>query len=165
MHLLAALIAIAGLLFLVQRLWLQNPERRGSIAATAIAAAFLLAILFLAATGRLHWLAAAFAALLPFLRRLLGLLRYLPYLSQVLGRRSGMGRGSHGGQRAGPRPRGALSPAEAREILGLTGSYTREDVIKAHRRLMQKVHPDRGGSNFFAQQLNAAKQVLLDELG
>jgi CysZ protein len=35
--------------------------------------------------------------------------------------------------------------------------------MESHRRLMQRVHPDRGGSAFLAQQLNEARRVLLDE--
>ena len=54
-----------------------------------------------------------------------------------------------------------MSLEEAREILGLEANPTREQIIEAHRRLMQKVHPDRGGSTYLAQQLNEAKRVLL----
>lgn len=54
---------------------------------------------------------------------------------------------------------------QARGVLGLEeGPLTEEDVISAHRRLMQRVHPDKGGSSVLAQQLNEAKRVLLQEL-
>lgn len=55
-----------------------------------------------------------------------------------------------------------LSERDAREVLGLGLSHTREDIIEAHRRLMQKVHPDLGGSTYLARQLNEAKKVLLE---
>ncbi len=63
---------------------------------------------------------------------------------------------------------GSVSPDEmtadqAREILGLDSTATRDDIISAHRRLMQKFHPDRGGSNYLAAQINRAKQILLNE--
>ncbi len=58
---------------------------------------------------------------------------------------------------------GAMSRDQAREVLGLGTHPTRDEVIAAHRRLMQKVHPDRGGSTFLAQQLNEAKRVLLKD--
>ena len=55
-----------------------------------------------------------------------------------------------------------LSERDAREVLGLGLSPSREDIIEAHRRLMQKVHPDVGGSTYLARQLNEAKKVLLE---
>lgn len=57
-----------------------------------------------------------------------------------------------------------LSLDDARAILGLKPPYDRDEVIKAHRSLMQKLHPDRGGNDFLAGQLNAAKDRLLNEL-
>ena len=50
-----------------------------------------------------------------------------------------------------------MSRSEALEVLGLEGRPGRDEIIAAHRRLMQRVHPDRGGSKFLAQQLNEAK--------
>ncbi len=53
-----------------------------------------------------------------------------------------------------------LSEKEAYEILGLEPSASSEDVIKAHKRLMQRLHPDRGGSDYLAAKINAAKDKL-----
>lgn len=53
------------------------------------------------------------------------------------------------------------SRSEAERLLGLSAPYTEADVIAAHRRLMQKVHPDKGGTVALAQTLNEAKRVLL----
>ena len=54
-----------------------------------------------------------------------------------------------------------LTDQEAYEILGLEANAAKEDIIKAHKRLMQRLHPDRGGSNYLAAKINAAKDKLM----
>lgn len=56
---------------------------------------------------------------------------------------------------------GAMDEAQALDILGLDTAATRDDIIQAHRRMMQKMHPDRGGSTYLAAKINAAKDLLL----
>jgi len=50
---------------------------------------------------------------------------------------------------------------EARQILGVKAKDTEEEILKAYRRLIQKVHPDKGGSAYLASKVNRAKDVLL----
>jgi hypothetical protein len=55
----------------------------------------------------------------------------------------------------------SMSEAEALEVLGLGPGATEADITESHRRLMQLIHPDRGGSSYFAVKANQAKEVLL----
>ncbi len=50
---------------------------------------------------------------------------------------------------------------QALDILGLENTAVKEDVIAAHRKLMQKMHPDRGGSTYLAARINEAKDFLV----
>jgi len=207
-------------------------------------AALVLGIAFLAASGRLNWIAAVAAAFLPLLRRGWVLLRYLPFIGGLLSRyRSARARpqsppggqqstvetrflrmtldhdsgdmdgevlaGSlegrflsqltlsqlldlldqchaadsdsvalleayldrhHDGWReqagnrreqAPPPGGGPMSEEEARAILGVEAGATEDEIVQAHRRLMHKLHPDRGGSDYLAAKINQARDCLL----
>lgn len=64
-----------------------------------------------------------------------------------------------------PSLNGKMSIDQAHEILGLQPPIDVDTVRQAHRRLIQKLHPDRGGSSYLASQINRAKDILLEELG
>lgn len=57
--------------------------------------------------------------------------------------------------------RAAMSHHEALQVLGLSGSPSQEDILAAHRRLIASTHPDAGGSDYLASQINSARDRLL----
>ena len=235
------LLAAAAGLYLGYR-WLVKQPRKTQLQAVAVTIGILL--IALVASGRLNWIFAVFGALLPFFRRLLPLLGYLPvfqrlyrqfqnahpsagqasgqqsnvetrfirmtldhdsgemnglilegpyagealqslsleqllellsrynkedeesaallraYLDRVHGdswqeREQGQAGTSAGGFS------GDMSRREAYDILGLEEGASEKQIIDAHRRLMQKLHPDRGGSAFLAAKINQARDLLL----
>ncbi|UVK45483.1 DnaJ domain-containing protein [Mesorhizobium sp. AR07] len=69
---------------------------------------------------------------------------------------------TNGGEGLGVAPGpGAMTKEEAYKVLGLEAGAAAADVRKAHRRLMQRLHPDVGGTSFLAARINEAKDVLL----
>lgn len=78
--------------------------------------------------------------------------------------RDDMARGGGSGDGGGNDRQGGrrtMSVEEARDILGVGADASDDDVRNAHKRLMLKLHPDRGGSHTLAAKVNEAKDVLL----
>ena len=64
------------------------------------------------------------------------------------------------GDKAGSQP---MTVAEARDVLGVDGAASREEIETAYRDLIVKNHPDHGGTDWIAAQLNQARDILLND--
>jgi hypothetical protein len=128
-------------------------------------------LVFMVLTGRVHVLTAAVAALLPLLRKLPMLLKFMPMIRRMTGQNQSQSGGQNNadgasgaeGSGAGRATAsyGGMGLDEACDTLGLTPAASREEIIGAHRRLIQKMHPDRGGNDYLAAKINEAKSVML----
>ncbi|HHJ40276.1 MAG: hypothetical protein AXA67_06750 [Methylothermaceae bacteria B42] len=130
---------------------------RGSGGLLVIAALILLAVL------AKSWLFPLIGAVLAVSARAIPyyLPRLLPVLIQFWRQHSAYRRS----YQSGPENSGGAEPdsvEEAYQLLGLEPGASRQQIIAAHRRLMQKVHPDRGGSDYLAAKVNRAKEILLN---
>ena len=138
--------------------WLQgkSPAHR-RMATNAAWIAAIGALVLLAASGKLNWVVPLIAAVAAVVMKLTRILSFLPVLRQF--GHFGKAR-SWGAQSAAV---AAMSREEAYQVLNLNPGAARSDIVAAHRKLMQKIHPDRGGSAYLAAKINTAKDILLGD--
>jgi hypothetical protein len=89
----------------------------------------------------------------------------VPLLESYLDRRFPAWRQDAQGNTAGGQGRaaasGKMTNEEAYQILGLQPGAGRDEIGRAHRTLMKKLHPDQGGPTYLAARVNEAKETLL----
>lgn len=145
--------------------WQAQPaERRRSASWKIVLLLVTLGLLYLAITGRMHWLGALIALVLPLLQKLLPwLLRLFPVLARWWQSQQRDGRRQQSERQQRRTGSSGMSREEALDILGLAPGASREEIIRAHRQLIQKLHPDRQGSAYLAARVNEARDRLLQE--
>ena len=167
MHLIFGLVLTVAL-FLLLRQWtrLDAADKRKALLWTGVVVLGAVCTL-LVVTGRLHVVGALFAGLALFAHR-----GWRAFQLWLLWRRiRNAGGSADAGQQhdeskqAPPGGSGGMGPAQARDVLNVPADAGRDEIVKAHRRLIQKVHPDHGGSDELAARVNEAKEVLLKALG
>ena len=149
--------AVAALIYAVKR-WNSLPkEERASFARKALLYGGAAAVLGLVVAGRAHWLMGILAALLALAGRAAQFAQYIPMFRKVFGSENLTN--STSDQNSSPQV--PMSQQDAADILGVEPSASSDEVRAAHKSLIQKLHPDRGGSDALAKQINTAKDILL----
>lgn len=122
-----------------------------------------LIVLWLVGSGKLNWLFAMLGVAIAFVMRLMPVfLHYAPQFQRLWQLfKSGAEQSEARTSGNSARSMGGLSKEEALEILGLKAGATDEEIIQAHRKLIARLHPDKGGSSYLSARINLAKRVLL----
>lgn len=67
------------------------------------------------------------------------------------------------GKSGGAASQERMTREEARDILGVDANASKEDIRAAHKRMIQKNHPDQGGTKYLASKINEARDILLKD--
>jgi len=151
-----ALTILVGLMWYLAWYRGATPQQRNHSLRIALFYCISFVLLVLVLTGRIPWLFALISAVIPWINRAL-------IIKRLWNQFTGTEQHNTYQQQSNNNRKNTqeMSVEDAYEILGLQPSATKQEIIDAHRKLMQKYHPDRGGSDYLASQLNQAKDVLM----
>ncbi len=151
------LLAVVGVVYILfRRAQASSPEKRRAEYIKLGLGIAVVVVIGLTLTGRMHWIGAALTGLLVGLRQLFPtLIRLFPMLASLRGKQAAANEAKP--PSSGP----TMSPTEALAVLGLEEGASEEEIIVAHRKMIQKIHPDRGGSDYLAAKINQAKDTLI----
>lgn len=150
-------MAVIGAIIYWTKRWRKLPKsERERFAKQSALWLTAIVVLGLVVSGRAHWLMGVLAALLALASRVMQVAQYIPILKKLFGEAKAANNSD-----SGPIPGAEMTRQQAAELLGVDINASPEEVRMAHKRLMQKIHPDRGGSDALAKQINLAKDLLL----
>lgn|SRR5690606_27428219 len=158
------ILLIIGAFWVFAHIKRQPPAQQRKLILRSALGAVVIVLLMMVITGRMHWLFALIGALLPFARGLLGMgLQVLPLWLRR--KQSQTSQTQHENSHSKKSQRD-MDIREALDVLGLEGDIAQGEISvqminDAHRRLIQKLHPDRGGSDYLAAKINQARDLLL----
>ena len=155
-RLLLLLTVLFGALYLI-RWFLKTPAE--NVAATIRKSLWLtlgLGLIFLAVTGKLNIIFAFIGSAIPLIAR------HAPNILRLVGLVKTI-KTAQAQQTPPSRPPSSqqMNRQQALNILGLEEHPSKKQITDAHKRLMQKLHPDKGGNEHLAMQLNEAKALLI----
>lgn len=149
------IVVIGVLIFGSKRMNRLPAKERKSFLIKAGLWALAVVVVGLVVMGRAHWLMGVLAAFLALAGRVAQFAQYVPMFKKLFGQQD---------QQMPPNAAPAnqqMTREQAADILGVDVNASNEDVRLAHKKLMQKIHPDRGGSDALAKQINQAKDILI----
>ncbi len=149
-----AVIAVALLMWF--KIKKAKAEEKKKLVVWTVISIVIAVLGILAITGKLNVITALIGGLIALIPKAMHLLRYLPLINRFRQQA-----GQQSSQKQASTNKADMSKKQACEILGIKPDCSKDEIITAHRRMMQKVHPDRGGSDYLAAQINQAKDTLL----